>query len=693
MGEQFRTRSLGLSWQTTPFSILECSGASPQVQYTSDPQIVYTIDYRNDLSTPVKTTNGQITWNPLGSDPTSGGAYSIAADPHSVSRVLVGSYSQLFFSSDGGASFAARATALSGNGMAVGGAFYDGSLILVGTNDGLLVSTTGGTSFVLQNYPGIPASESIVSFAAAKTGSTIRLYCVTLGAGQVYAGITGADHSGYKGVYTMDWGSGVWTKRVTGINANDHPFFVALNPSDINVAYLGGGSVNGVPIIYKTIDGGLHWQSVFLTTNNQNIATGWSGAGGDRTWGYGEIVFGLGVSPLDSNKVAFTDYGFTHISTDGGISWRQCYVDPSTQNPPGANTPTGRAYKSVGLENTSCWWVSWITPQILWGSYSDIRGIRSTDAGQSWSFDYSGHTANSSYQTVVHPTSGVVYMASSSVHDIYQSTHLTDSSLDSGTGNVMFSADQGHTWQALGNLGKPVVSVALDPTNSNRIYAAVVNSSTGGIYVCNAIGLGPLATWTHLPNPPRTQGHPFNIKVLNDGVIVCTFSGRRAGSPINFTASSGVFISSDGGQTWIDRSSPDMQYWTMDVTIDPSSPTQQVWMACVFAGWGGQANNRSGLFRSVDRGVTWTKIFNDVRVGSCTFNPWKPGELWVTTETHGLWYCADCRIASPSFVPVSSYPFRQPERVFFNPGRKNEIWVSSFGNGLRVGYLPTLISR
>jgi len=34
---------------------------------------------------------------------------------------------------------------------------------------------------------------------------------------------------------------------------------------------------------------------------------------------------------------------------------------------------------------------------------------------------------------------------------------------------------------------------------------------------------------------------------------------------------------------------------------------------------------------------------------------------------------------------VKSYPFRQPERVFFNPYNQSEVWVTSFGNGMKVG--------
>ena len=46
---------------------------------------------------------------------------------------------------------------------------------------------------------------------------------------------------------------------------------------------------------------------------------------------------------------------------------------------------------------------------------------------------------------------------------------------------------------------------------------------------------------------------------------------------------------------------------------------------------------------------------------------------------------ANMNTLTPSWSLVSSYPFRQPERVFFNPFNQTEMWVSSFGNGMRTG--------
>jgi hypothetical protein len=55
-----------------------------------------------------------------------------------------------------------------------------------------------------------------------------------------------------------------------------------------------------------------------------------------------------------------------------------------------------------------------------------------------------------------------------------------------------------------------------------------------------------------------------------------------------------------------------------------------------------------------------------------------------------LWVCSNINAATPVFAEVTAYPFKQPERVFFNPYNKQEMWVSSFGNGMKIGVLlPT----
>ena len=168
---------------------------------------------------------------------------------------------------------------------------------------------------------------------------------------------------------------------------------------------------------------------------------------------------------------------------------------------------------------------------------------------------------------------------------MYQSTRLQDSILDAGNGAIKFSTDGGLNWSTLRDFVHPVIGLALDPANTNRMYASVIHSTQGGIFVSSNIQNGGASKWTKLANPPRTEGHPFNVYVLNDGTLVCTYSGRRNSSGAS-TASSGVFVSTDSGATWLDRSDTGMRYWTKDLVIDSSDSTQNTWYVGVFSGWG-----------------------------------------------------------------------------------------------------------
>jgi hypothetical protein len=231
-----------------------------------------------------------------------------------------------------------------------------------------------------------------------------------------------------------------------------------------------------------------------------------------------------------------------------------------------------------------------------------------------------------------------------------------------------------------------VTWLALDPANPQRAYASVAHSASGGIYVTNNLGSGAGSTWVPLAAPPRTERHPYVVAVLADGAIVASYSGRRAPG---FTPSSGVFYKADAAAPWQDRSAPGLMYWTKDVVIDPHDATQNTWYAAVFSGWGGAANGLGGLYRTTDRGVHWTRISDRDRVESITVSPTDPDFAWLTTEMEGLWYTTDLRAATPTFTRDATFPFRQPMRVFYNPHDNAEIWVGSFGGGLRVGRVST----
>lgn len=693
MSELFHSTDFGLNWSQVHFTQLQ-GGHNSKVCFTSTANLLYSVNYDNDLAVPVKSTDGGATWTALPGNPDNfEETFSIWADYNTPNRVIISYYGDIYLSQDGGTSFTSIHTALNnGAGVTVGGVFFDGNTIFIGTNDGLLYSTNGGTSWSTDNSTGIPAGEQIWSFAAAKTGNTTRLFCLTGASADIYVGLVGSDYWDFmKGVYSMDWGSGAWTSRMTP-NSTDFPMFVGTSETDINTVYLAGSNSSSVPDIMKSTNGGQTWSHTFISTGNANITTGWSGQGGDRGWSYGECPFGFAVARGNANVVTFGDFGFIHKTNDGGTSWQQAYVNPSDQHAAGANTPTGASYHSIGIENTTNWQIHWSSATDMFAGFSDIKGIRSTDGGASWSFNFSGLNANSTYRIAQHPTNGTLYAATSNIHDMYQSTRLADSPLDNADseGKLLYSTNNGQTWSLLHNFGHPVFWIAIDPNNPNRAYASVIHynggSGVGGIYRCDDLQNLGSSTWTLLSDPPRTQKHPASIIVLNDGNMVCTFSGRRASS---FQNCSGTFLYNPTSGNWTDVSDPGMYYWTKDIVVDPNDPQQNTWYVAVFSGWGGPPNGLGGLYKTTNRGGSWTRINALDRVTSCTFNPNNANEIYMTTEQDGLWMCSNINASTPTFSLVSSYPFRQPERVFFNPYNPGEVWVTSFGNGMKMGTVST----
>lgn len=697
MSELFHSTDFGSTYSQIPFTKLQSLNVSTY-EYTNDPMVAYSNHNDGNNGYAVKTTDGGATWTKLpGYNASNGEVYAMYANYKNKNQLIMGYYGSIVISNDGGNTFSNICTALSmGSGVTLGGVFYDSLNIYVGTNQGIYSSTNGGASFSLMTTTGITAGQVIWSFAGAKTGGTTRFVCIASTGSSTYVGIMPWDYYGLaKGVYTMDNASGTWVPKASGINfSNDYVMYAGMAWNDINTIYLGGkDNAAGGPLVFKSTDGGATWNKIFKTSGNQNITTGWSGQGGDKAWSWGETVFGMTVAPYNSNKILFGDFSFVHVSADGGANWRQAYVNTTDQHPANAPTPTKQTYHSIGLENTTCWQVTWQSANQMMAAFSDIGAIRSTDTGNSWGYTYNGMSVNSTYRIAATP-SGTLYAGTSNIHDMYQSTRLKDAQLDAadGNGKIMYSTDKGANWNLEHSFGHPVFWLAIDPNDSNKMYASVINhagsGSGGGIWMTTNASAHAASTWTQLATPPRTEGHPASIVVLNDGKVLCTYSGRINTSG-QFTASSGVYLYDPATSGWSDLSDANMHYWVKDIVPDPSDAAQNTWYACVFSHWGSTASGQGGLYKTTNRGTSWTKLTASQfdRVTSITFNPQNNNEAYLTTETQGLWVSSNMNATTPAFTLVNSYPFRQPERVYFNPYNNNEMWVSSFGNGMKMGLM------
>ncbi len=668
-----------------------------KVCFTQNNSIRYAMlyDEENFDMRPAKSMDAGQTWDFLpGDDQPWEDKLFIFNDYQNPSRVIWTDYNHLFFSNDGGQTSAEKwAAADPGTGILLSGVFFDGDNIWLGTNEGVLHSSNGGTSFVLANFSGIPSGEVIIGFGAGKANGLTRFYALTGDPDNVWATNMGYNYwQTVRGVYTMDNLSGNWQPKMTGLDIDeDFVVWLAMADNDPSTCYLAGSTQYETPIVLKTSNGGNSWQHVLLTENNQNIRTGYAGDGGDFGWSWAGFPLGFSVNRLNSQQAIITDFGFVHQTLDGGSAWRQGYTDPQFDHPAGAETPKKKLYSSIGLEQTTCWQVYWFDELNLFACYTDIKGMRSEDGGFSWSFDYTGHDQNTMYRIAKHNTAPLWFGATSSVHDIYQTTYVTDARLQPSykAGKVLYTSDKGKTWQTMRDFGNPVIWVTPDASNDDRLYAGVISTdpTKGGVWRADGIGNPASATWTKLPNPPANNGRIFNIHSLDDGTLVTTWCARKGNNNSVFSDSSGVFISSDGGQNWERRNHPDMNYWTKDLVIDPNDATQSTWYACVWSGWGGPANDLGGLFRTKDRGLNWEKLTEEGQFHRVNSVGFVAGVTYLTTEGQGLWKTSQSLSSGqPVWELVADYPFWHPERVFESSGLPS-LWVASFGNGMTMAYL------
>ena len=679
----------GATWGLMDFAKIQGNHKVAGIQFTSTSGLIFGMDRYSSL---VKSIDGGTTWSNVNNP---GSLMGVLVDYNNPNHMVAADYSHIYSTTNGGTSWNTIYT--NTNGALLAGAFFDGNNVYAATASGVMTSTDGGATFSAPVATGINlGTQGIYSFAGAKSGGTTRFFCVTVGTGNLFPGNEGDACYDWKGVYSMDVG-GSWTSKVSGLPSTADPCYVSMLPTDINTVYLAGGSNNGTgPTVVKSTNAGSNWTSVFLTNNNQNIQTGWMGYGGDRDWGYGEYADGFTVSATDSTKLMLTDMGAAYISTDGGTNWHAAYVAPASLNPANQSTPVGKAYTGNGLEDTTVWGLTWADSSNLWASFTDIRAIRSTDSGSSWSFNFTGDTFGNMYRCVVQQGTGNLYGVVSNTHDIYQwESYQDDSHIDaSTTGQVLVSTNKGASWSMVHDFAKSVVWAAIDPNNANKMYVSVANhagsGTAGGIYVTSNLNLGSSSTWTKVANPPRTEGHPFNIVVLNDGTLVATYAGRLDAN-WNYTASSGVFVSTDGGTTWADRSDALMQYHTRDITIDPADASQNTWFAGVWTTNNGVYSAAGQIFKTTNRGVSWTPLLDSAgssamsRLEQVAINPSSTDEAYVTTAEKGLWYTSNIHAATPTFTRVTNYGLYSPIRVFFNPYNAGEVWVTSFGYGIVKG--------
>ncbi len=252
-------------------------------------------------------------------------------------------------------------------------------------------------------------------------------------------------------------------------------------------------------------------------------------------------------------------------------------------------------------------------PNVFYIGQVDGGVWKSTDYGRTWNPIFDGEDTQSIGAIAVAPSNdNIIYVASG------EGLHRPDLSVGDG---IYRSDDAGKTWTHLGlRNGEQIPAIAIDPTNPNRLFAAVLGHPYGpnderGIYRSDDGG----KTWKQvLFRNNRTGGSDVVIDPKNPRIVYASLWEETLGPWEDGNSyagtNGGLFKSVDGGTTWkqLTKGLPD-NLVQINVAIAASDPSR-LYATLQTKGASGYATPQGlYVYRSDDSGENWVKITNDPR--------------------------------------------------------------------------------
>ena len=267
----------------------------------------------------------------------------------------------------------------------------------------------------------------------------------------------------------------------------------------------------------------------------------------------------------------------------------------------------------------------------------------------------------------------------------------TRNSVSIGNG-VYKSTDGGETWKYAGlEKSERVAKILVSPKNSDTVYAAVPgalwsDSSDRGLYKTSDGG----RTWTQILKGPNLSTGCTDIAIdpsNPDVMLACMWDFRRKGweyrsggeSPTAASAS-GLFRSTDGGNTWTEitpeanKGFPKKPYGRLAVAIAPSNAKR---IYCFVE------SPDSALFVSDDGGMTWDKrdksnwmVWRPFYFANLIVDPKNPDRVF---KTDGALIMSDD--AGKSFAVVGGFQGMHGDAhdVWIDPTNTQTVFVGDDG--------------
>lgn len=500
----------GLTWVEIPGPFDDIS------LITFDPVAVDTL-YVADYNDIYRTDDGGHTWAQLAGFSTSG-VQSLVASPADPAVLFGTSQSIVSRSTDGGLTWSTVLLASGARCVAVSAS--DPNVVYVGVDDGVYRSDDDGSTWTLL-AGGLSAHPNVSLLLIDPRDSSV-----------VYASSDDYYEGGAPGIYRTTDSGATWALVLPPPIGLPGPVVMdVLHPQILYAAQNGLG-------VYRTTDRGDHWD---LANAGLYLAIG-----------------PLAVDPFHPDTVLLDSYR----SEDGGQTWRtgaahgldvyfidEFVFDPSREGIVYAATSDG-VYKSVdsGLDwrptalakGTEAVAVSTSDPSILYAASSPWVLYRSKDAGRSWFLTGFPGSDEHMETIAVSPADPDVAFVDADEDGFWRTT------------------DGGSTWAC--TCLADVTSVVFDPVTPTTMYAATDGCSCTGWGVLKSLDGG--ATWK-----PVNKGLPgHNIEALaidptDPNTLYAAVVGQR------------VYRSQDAGGSWAPFSDGIETRWVWSLAATPSGTT------------------------------------------------------------------------------------------------------------------------
>jgi photosystem II stability/assembly factor-like uncharacterized protein len=257
--------------------------------------------------------------------------------------------------------------------------------------------------------------------------------------------------------------------------------------------------------------------------------------------------------------------------------------------------------------------------------------------GGVWETKDAGRTWNPIFDTVNVGSIGALAVAPSDPKTLYVGTGESDMRSDIAQGAGMFrSRDGGKTWTAIGlKDSQQIARILVDPRDPNRVLVAVLGHPYGanaerGVFLSTDGG----ESWKKtLFKDADTGAIELTFKPGDPSVVYAGLWQTRRPPwnvyPPSSGPGGGLYKSTDGGATWapVTAGLP-AATGRIGIAVSPAAPNRVYVLIDAKAG--------GGLYRSDDDGATWSQTSADPRIwqrgwyfGEPTVNPANPDQLWV----------------------------------------------------------------